>query len=269
MRRLDPFRRTRDLRDANLVDFPLERWSRDRVEVAEIEVARTVGHGVAVWHGPSPGASSVQVSAHIARRVRHVDRVGIMVPFAKRRSQRARPCTSRRLTGSYRQNRPQGIAAAYLVVDMIGDFAFAANSLRKDAGARAELVLICPHLDCELREAVKRIVDRRDDGIPRPAAEVDRTADDALRGIAYGIALLGNKVTGGFARLNERERAFAQVPHADVVVVPNVLRVDRNWVARAGKAVVRGDHRVFREERHLHPHGRDAVRVPSVDFVGK
>ena len=190
-----------------------------------------------------------------------------MVPFAKRRSQRARPCTSRRLTGSYRQNRPQGIAAAYLVVDMIGVFAFAANSFRKDAGTRAELVLICPHLDCELREAVERIVVRRDDGIPRAAPKADRTANSACCGITDSIALLSRKVAGRRARLDERERAFAQVPHADVVVVPHVLRVDRGRIARASEAVVRGDRGVLREKRHLHPHGRDAVRVPRVDLV--
>ena len=148
------------------------------------------------------------------------------------------------------------------------------GSLAENSGTRLELGPIAlerPDLDGELREPVERIVVRRGNGIPGAVLEVDRTSDNALRRKAdvasTGVGRL-REVRGNAARLHERKRAFAQVPDTDITFVPHVLCVDRRRIARASETVVGGYHSALHELRHLHPNGRDAVRVPRVDLVG-
>ena len=184
VRRLDPFRRAHYLRDAHLVDLAAKRKLQVvGAQIAEDEVAGAVGHGAGKRDIVYRGVGAVLVSLRIGRRGRHVYGVGEVVPLPERRSQVACPEHARRCIRFHEQRVFRGLGTAH-VVDEIGGVAGTARpALAENPRARHELVLKSPCLDGELGESVKRIVVRRNDGIPGATVEVDRTADDSLCGI--------------------------------------------------------------------------------------
>ena len=99
-----------------------------------------------------------------------------------------------------------------------------------------------------------------DDPLLRPLDAVDRVPVlvPAVERLELGRA----RRRGG-----KRTFAFAEMPHADVAVRPDIRR---GWrVGRIVASVPRVDRRLRIERRNLDPHRRHAVHVPGVDFVRK
>ena len=132
---------------------------------------------------------------------------------------------------------------------------------------RHRAFLLRPHFDGEVVEFVEIVVvGGQETAVYRPRREIHRAAHGAGRAERLVAVRRFVERRADAGRLTQREHAFAEVPDADVAVVPDVRRIDRR---REPPAVVGGDLRRGGERRNLDPDGRHAVRVPRVDLAGE
>ena len=83
VRRLDPFRRAHDLRDAHLVDLAAKRKLQVvGADIAEDEIARAVGHSAGACDIVCRGVCAVLIPSCIGRRARHVYGIGEIIPLS-------------------------------------------------------------------------------------------------------------------------------------------------------------------------------------------
>ena len=159
------------------------------------------------------------------------------------------------------------LGAGAVVVEVVGHFLPDLLALREDAGALRVRFLLRPCLDGELLESVEGIVVvhvHRARRIRR--AEVDGSARYAGSAVADARSVRRGDVARDVARVGERELLLAHVPDAHVVGIPHALDLRDD---RLRASVARDDLSGRRQRGHLHPDGRDAVRVPCVDLVRK